>query len=63
VEVQLHAFLSSAIDGGGQFHVPPALPPEKEPPHPLPIAEEDGRGGEEEKFMPLQGIELRSSSA
>jgi hypothetical protein len=33
VEVQLHAFLTSALEGGdGQLHAPAALPPGKEPP-------------------------------
>jgi len=35
VEIQLHAFLTSALDGvSGQLHAPAALPPEKEPPVP-----------------------------
>jgi hypothetical protein len=35
VEVQLHAFLTSAIDGGGQRHALAALPPGKRPRYPL----------------------------
>jgi len=35
VQVQFHAFLSSALDGiSGQLHAPAALTPEKEPPVP-----------------------------
>jgi hypothetical protein len=34
VEVQLHAFLTSIVDGGEQLHAKTALPPGKEPPVP-----------------------------
>jgi hypothetical protein len=34
-------FLISALEGGGQFHAPAALPPGKE--HPVPIGQEAGR--------------------
>jgi hypothetical protein len=31
VQVQPHAFLTSALDGGEWFHAPATLSPEKEP--------------------------------
>jgi hypothetical protein len=41
VEVQLHSFLTSALDGvSGQLHVKAALPPRKE----LPVPTEHGAG-------------------
>jgi hypothetical protein len=67
MEVQLHAFVTSTLDGGGQPHVPAALPSGKE--RPLPIRQRlggsqsrSGRGDKEKNSQPLPGIESRSSS-
>jgi hypothetical protein len=35
MEVQLNAFLTSALDGSGQLHAPAALTPSKSPRYPL----------------------------
>jgi hypothetical protein len=35
VDVQIDAFLTSVLDGGGQHHAPASLPPGKQPPVPL----------------------------
>jgi len=67
VEIQLHVFVASALDEGGQLQVPPALLPQKE--LSLLIGQEVGWAQEpiwtqwlREKFPPLLGNELRPSS-
>jgi hypothetical protein len=62
VEVKLHAFLTLALDGGGQLYASAALPPGKDQWYPL-----DRRlggpqrwsehGGEEKNSQPLLGLE------
>ena len=37
-EAQLHSFLTSALGGSGQFHVPATLPLGEEPPAPVTLA-------------------------
>jgi hypothetical protein len=65
VDVQLHAFLTSALDGGEWSASRPAAlppPPGKSPWYPLDrrlgrSQSSSGRGGEEKNSQPLPGVE------
>jgi hypothetical protein len=55
------------MEVNGQLHTPAALPPGKEGPYPLDRRlggpqSRSGRSGEGDKYLPLPGIEVRSSS-
>jgi len=58
VEVDLHAFLTSALDDANRFTLG-GRPPH---PHPLGRRGRSGRSGEEIKSLALPGIEPRPSS-
>jgi hypothetical protein len=61
--IELHAFLTSELDGvSGQLHAPATLPRGKSPPYPLDrklggSQSRSGRDGEEKNSQPPLGIE------
>jgi hypothetical protein len=68
MEVQLLAFVTSALDEGeNKLHAPASLSPGKETWYPSNRSlggpqSRSGRGGKEKNSQPLPGIEIRSSS-
>jgi hypothetical protein len=62
VDVQIHSFLTSALDGRGQLHAPAALSPGKSPWYTLDRRVGGTRAGPDMKkrnFLTLPGLELR----
>jgi hypothetical protein len=67
VQEKVRVFVTLLQDGGGQFHHPAALPPEKSLRNSLKsklagLQSRSGRSGEEKKFPPVPVFEPRSYS-